>query len=417
MARAMFILASLLLSTFTTIVHSQTLTVLHAFSGSPEGAYPYNGLTWDGKGNFYGTTSAGGNKGCTSNEGCGTVFKLARSGSAWVLTTLYRFQGHADGWEPFARVVFGLDGNLYGTTQYGGDPGTFGYGTIFKLTPPAPGCQPSCKWTHTVLYRFSGGSDGANPGVGDLVFDTAGNIYGTTESGGTANSACALGNGTCGVVFVLSPSTTGWSESVIYSFTGGSDGDLPIGGVTFDSHGNLFGTASEGGASGAYGTVFELTPSSSGWQEQTLHSFTGYADGAYSASSLLFDENSQTFYGTTSASLDGGGTVFQLNPSANGWTFETSFLFPFPTDPSGALAEHNGRLYGATPDGGPGFGNVFEMTSNAGTWTAKNLHSFTAQNDGESPEGNVVIDNSGNIYGTTSLAGANSQGVIYELTP
>jgi hypothetical protein len=97
MARAMFILASLLLSTFTTIVHSQTLTVLHAFSGSPEGAYPYNGLTWDGKGNFYGTTSAGGNKGCTSNEGCGTVFKLARSGSAWVLTTLYRFQGHADG--------------------------------------------------------------------------------------------------------------------------------------------------------------------------------------------------------------------------------------------------------------------------------------------------------------------------------
>ncbi|HLZ40757.1 MAG TPA: choice-of-anchor tandem repeat GloVer-containing protein [Candidatus Sulfotelmatobacter sp.] len=396
--------------------YAQTLNVIRAFSG-PDGAFPYSGLTSDGRGNLYGTTSAGGNTGCSSNLGCGTVFKLSRSGAGWSFTTIYQFQGNADGWEPMARVVFGPDGDLYGTTPYGGNEskGTYGYGTVFKLTPPGFG-DSSSEWTHSVLYRFGGGMDGATPGVGDLIFDAAGNIYGTTESGGLVGSSCVISGPRCGVVFELSPSSHGWTEHVIYSFTGGNDGDLPIGGVVFDPGGNLLGTASEGGAVG-YGTVFELMPSGSGWEEKTLHSFTGNGDGGYPAASLSLDRNTRAFYGGTSFALPGGGTVFQLTKSAKGYTFQSDYLFPFPDDPSSVITESGSNLYGTTPDGGSGWGNVFEMIENSGVWEAKIVYNFTGQNDGNSPEGNILVDSNGNVYGTTTLSGEYSDGVIYEIMP
>ena len=407
------------LCTFVVLpIHAQTLTVIHAFTGANDGAFPYSGMTWDGDGNLYGTTTSGGKKGCNSDLGCGTVFRVSRSGLTWVLTTIYRFQGKADGWNPFARVVFGPDGSLYGTTQNGGNQarGTFGFGTVFRLTPPRPGCQAQCEWTHTVLYRFTGGSDGANPGVGDLIFDGDGNIYGTTESGGLVERSCVIAAPGCGVVFELSPAKCGWTEHVLYSFTGGQDGDLPIGGVIFDPKGNLLGTTSEGGAS-SYGTVFQLILSGATWQEKTLHAFSGYRDGAFPAASLFLDRDAQAVYGTTSGSLDGGGTVFQLSPSAKGYAFETDYLFPFPDDPSSAITQSKGNLYGTTPNGGNGWGTVFEMVSNSGVWTVTTLYTFQSHDDGSTPEGNILVDSSGNIYGTTSLAGAYYDGVIYEITP
>ncbi len=399
--------------------NAQTLNVIHSFSGS-DGAYPYAGLTWDEKGNLYGATSAGGNTGCSSNQGCGTVFRLSRSGAGWSLTTIYEFQGHADGWSPMARVVFGPDGNLYGTTYYGGHRGNngYGYGTVFKLTPPSNGSSSS-QWTHIVLYRFTGGSDGGTPGVGDLIFDHAGNLYGTTESGGIAAVSCVIAGPGCGVVFELVPSLNGWTEHVIYRFTGGEDGDLPIGGVVFDAKGNLLGTASEGIG---YGTVFELTPDGSSWHETTLHIFSGYSDGGYPAAGLCLDSNSGIFYGTTSSSLVNGvgATVFQVTPSPAGYSFQTDYLLPFPSDPESALTLTNGNLYGTTPDGGVGEqaeGNVFELSQTSGFWTGS-FYNFSGSNlTPYSPFGSLLVARNGVLYGTTQLGGGYSDGVIFELSP
>ncbi len=349
------------------------------------------------------------------------MFKLSRSGSEWVLTTIYEFQGVTDGAEPNARVLFGPDGSLYGTTEYGGhessNTGT-GFGTVFKLTPPAHACgSNSCTWTETVLYRFTGGSDGANPGPGDLAFDQAGNVYGTTEAGGIADPACFWGSLGCGVVFELTPSGDDWSETVVYSFTGGNDGDTPNAGVVFDQHGNLYGTDDNNGAY-LYGTVYQLMPSGSGWTENTLHAFSGLNDGAFPAG-LIFD-GAGGLYGLAEGSptLPYGGVAFELTPSGSGWTFGVLSELPNYYTPFDAPTLHNGNLYGSTFTGGAdGFGSVFELRSGAGGWTFLSLYSFMAQNDGADPVGSVLVDASGNIYGTTITGGLYSDGVVFQITP
>jgi len=245
---------SILLALAAIPTQAQTFKVIESFSGR-NGAQPYAGLTPDGAGNFYGTTLAGGNMGCNSRLGCGTVFELSATSGSWTFTKLYNFTGGTDGWYPNAPVVIGPDGALYGTTEYGGYASSKqGYGTVFKLTPPATDCGISCPWTHTILYTFTDASDGAYPGTGPLTFDSAGNIYGTTEGGGLRRAPCSFEVGRCGVVYKLTPSGDSWTESVLYSFTGGLDGYLPVGSVTFDKHGNILGTTSEGGAY-IYGTV------------------------------------------------------------------------------------------------------------------------------------------------------------------
>lgn len=398
--------------------YAQTFTVLHQFSG-PDGANPDAGLTADQAGNFYGTTSSGGNNGCQS-YGCGTVFKLSRSGSGWVLNTIYIFQGNSDGAVPIARVVFGPDGALYGTTLYGGDMqgSQDGYGTVFKLTPPATVCKTvSCPWTHTVLYQFNGTSDGANPGSGDLVFDSAGNIYGTTQTGGVVQSSCFMPNQGCGVVFKLTPSSGSYTESVLYSFTSGAGGNTPMGGVIFDPQGNLYGTAYAGGSSN-YGTVFELTPSSSGWNETVLHSMNGFDDGEYPAASLISD-SAGNLYGTVSANVSDyhDGVVFELAGSGNGWTFNTLYLFPHPAGLLAPVTLFNGNLYSTTVGGGAdSFGSAFELVSGSGGWTPSTLYSFTSNNDGSHPVSGVLLDSSGNVYGTAMDAGENSDGTVWEIT-
>ena len=255
---------------------AQTLSILHTFTGGGDGGEPYAGLTIDQAGNLYGTTSTGG-------AGYGTVFKLSHVGTGWILSTLYTFEGGNDGATPQARVVFGPDGTLYGTTSYGGA----GYGAVFSLRPPGQPCRSTnCPWTETVLYRFTGTVDGAIPGYGDLAFDAAGNIYGTTMGGGANCSPYYH----CGVVFKLSRSGGSWTESVLYSFSpSGNDGLIPDSGVVLGSAGNLYGTTVLGGVDGG-GVVFQLTQSGSAWTETVLHSFGGSNDGDGPVGGLIMDQ-------------------------------------------------------------------------------------------------------------------------------
>jgi uncharacterized repeat protein (TIGR03803 family) len=220
----------------TPAAQGQTLNVLHAFSGGADGQFPNAGLSMDRAGNFYGTTLTGG----THNQGA--VFKLTHRNLTWTLTPLHGFMGGSDGQNPDSRVILGPDGRLYGTTPFGGNSacGGRGCGIVYSLSPPATFCRvASCQWPETVVYRFTGLGDGATPQSGDLIFDQSGNIYGTA-SGGGANGA--------GVVYKLTKSNGRWTESVLYSFTGGSDGGAPWGGVIFDNTGNLYGTTGGGGS-------------------------------------------------------------------------------------------------------------------------------------------------------------------------
>ena len=233
------------------IAQAQTYTVLHSFTNSTDGANPTAGVTIDRAGNLYGTTSHGG-------IGHGTVYKLQRRGSSWTLNPLYSFAGGADGASPTARVIFGPNNLLYGTTAYGGNQNA---GTVFRLAPSPKACsRATCAWTETLLYVFSGAADGASPGYGDLVFDQAGNLYGTTYSGGESSE---------GVAFELIPANGMWTENSIYAFSG-SNGSGPLSGVVFDGAGNLYGTTYQGGRYGE-GTIFQLAYSM-GWTESVLHS-------------------------------------------------------------------------------------------------------------------------------------------------
>jgi len=266
----------------------------------PDGLLPEDSLTFDQAGNIYGTTTAGGNYEGGCDGGCGVVFKLApNSNGGWTDTTPYSFcslPNCADGYAPSSGVTFDTAGNLYGTTPAGG---ASGQGIVFELTPNADG-----SWTQTVLYNFTGGKDGGSPS-GNLIFDAAGNLYGSASTGGT------YGGGT---LFELSRKTNGvWRPKMLHEFTGGKDGSAPSWGVTFDKVGNLYGTANGGGA-GGYGVVFKMTPTAKGgWNFQVLYAFTDNP-GASPLSTLVFDA-SGNLYGTTYG--DGSktfGSVFEIIP-------------------------------------------------------------------------------------------------------
>jgi uncharacterized repeat protein (TIGR03803 family) len=278
------------------IAQAQTFTVLHYFAGGEDGAEPVAGLTPDGTGGFYGTTTGGA-------DSTGTVFQLRHTGGNWVVKTLVSGLDRPEG-----RVVSGPHGNLYGTTS-GAQcySGYFYCGGVYSLRQACS--NANCPWLVSNLYQFGGLGDGANPGKVDPVFDQAGNLYGTTFGGG------ASGNG---VVFKLTPPVDGgpgeWTETPIYSFTGGSDGRFPQSGVIFDSPGNLYGTTQNGGAYDA-GTVFKLSPSGSGWVIQTLYTFQGGNDGQFPVGGLIFDGFGNLYGTTTGAGVAEGGTVFELRPA------------------------------------------------------------------------------------------------------
>jgi len=394
---------------------AQTFTVLHSFTCCEEGYLPFAGVTMDRAGNLYGTTMFGGDR----SQCCGTVFKLTHK----VLTKLSSLEG-SYGDAPVARVIFGPDGSLYGTSLYGGsrdycDSGD-GCGTVFRVSPPPTPCKTAVcgGWNTTRLYTFTGASDGGEPGYGDVVFDGAGNLYGTTITGGVGN--CNSPSETCGVVYKLTPSNGGWTESVLYSFKGGSDGGNPYAGVIFDAAGNLYGTTALGGQYGN-GTVYQLTPSGSGWVENILYAFHGGDDGVNPTGGLIFDQ-SGNLYGTTSAGgPGGGGTVFMLKPSNGNWTFSVAASFtgsgsaPGPSD--SLIMDAAGDLYGTTAsDGAYLTGSVFKLTPSHGGWTETDLYSFTCDT-GCYPHGSVLLDAKGNLYGTAELGGAGSGGIVWEIAP
>src|ERR1017187_10338672 len=274
--------------------------VLHNFSGIPDGASPMAGLIWDAAGNLYGTTVWGGTS-PSCGGGCGTVFELTpAAGGGWTEKVLWSFGNGTDGVSPVAGMVFDAAGNLYGTTLYGG---TTGFGTVFELTPAADGT-----WAEKVLYSFGNGTDGSIPDSG-LIFDADGNLYGTTTQGGTFNQT--------GTVFELTPAAGGiGTEKVLHSFGNGTDGTYPEGGLIFDAAGNLYGTTWGGGAQGNGGTVFELTTAAGGtWPERGLHNFGSGADGAHPGAGLVFDAAGNLYGTTRGGGTYGGGTVFELTPA------------------------------------------------------------------------------------------------------
>lgn len=389
-------------------VQAQSFKVIHTFTGGQDGGLPYAGVTMDRGGNLYGTAGFGG-------KGFGTVFKLALKGSNWVFTPLYSFQGGSDGAYPSARVIFGPDGTLYGTTYAGGS----GYGTVFNLRPQPRACTTAlCPWTETVLYRFTGGTDGAYPG-GDLLLDLSGTIYGTTSSGG------AYGQGT---IFSLKLAQGSWAESVLYSFTGGTDGGHPGGGVIFDQAGNLYGVASSGGASSCgflgedsdCGTVFQLTPSGSGWMENTILDFSTCCVTS-PVGGLVFDTFGN-LYGVSFSSPNPlgdkfvPGSVYEIQNSNGNWIQVFDGDVGGVNLPAGVTMDAAGNLYGVGDDDGYGFtdGLVYELSPSNG-WTGSTLYIFSGGSDGGSPGGTVLLDANGKLYGTASAGGV-GYGVVWEIT-
>jgi uncharacterized repeat protein (TIGR03803 family) len=325
---------------------AQTETIVHTFSGQPDGQGPFDSLIVDASGNLYGTASGGG------SHGGGIVFELTPNGAGgWTETTLYNFSSSPVGaaYEPWAGLVFDSAGNLYGTTYYGG---TYGYGTVFELR------QVGRQWNEKVLHSFnSNGKDGTYP-RSNLTFDSAGNLYGTTPTGGSSGG---------GTVFQLVPKTGGgWSERVICSFNLKGDVNPNATPVVFDSSGNLYGAVDVGGTS-SDGFIYELAPQSNGdWKEETLFNFD-YNNGASPTSNLLIDSS--------------------------------------------------GNLYGTALEGGTGSdGIVFELSrGKKGVWTQTILTDFSinATPDIGYPVGNIVFDSAGNLYGSTDEGGPNNDGTVF----
>lgn len=392
------------------------------------GWQPFSGVTRDAAGNLYGTTGG-------SGIDAGTVYELKRFNGSWILKTLFSFNPLSSpsdvvGWWPWSGVIFGPDGALYGTTLGGGvGGGSNGYGIVYRLSPPATVCRNvQCPWTETVLYEFQGGSDGSGPALGNVVFDRSGNLYGTTSGGGTHDA---------GTVYKLTPSNGSWTETLLYSFAGGSDGGEPYSALIFDAAGNLYGTTVIGGGTGCggngCGTVFELSPSGSGWTERILYTFQGATDGQHPYGGLVVDQSGNLFGSTNQGGSAGGGTIFELSPSGGSWSFSLlqslgpdSFGLGGPLD--SLFMDATGSLYGTTEgDGSDGVGTVFKLTPHNGSWTYSLLYSFSnggfGDPNGEQPVGGPIVDAMGNVYGTTAEGGTQSCGfeiqcgVIWEITP
>ena len=380
---------------------------VYNFTGGADGEYP-NAATMDRGGNLYGTTAGY----CYPNCNSGTAFKLSNRGSGWLFNVLYEFSGFA------AARTLGPEGALYGWAGQG--KGCSGNGCVFNLKPPAtPPRSPFDPWIETVLSPLE--LDTSYRVYGDVVFDQGGNIYGSTYDGGDY----ALGS-----IYKLTRSSGGWIKTVLYSFSGGSDGNYPSP-VIFDKSGNLYGTTQAGGT-GGFGTVFQLSPSGGGWTRKTLYNFEDGHDGGWPFAGLTMDE-SGNLYGATSFGDNFGATVFKLTPSGGDWTFSViwTLINNGWTGPVDRLVmDAAGSLYGATtngcgdrksrPDGGcdlPQFyyGEVFKLTPSEAGWKCTPLHTFNGS-DGFSPR-NLTLDANGNLYGTTAYGGAYNVGTIFEITP
>ncbi|MBZ5600047.1 MAG: hypothetical protein LAN83_17190 [Acidobacteriia bacterium] len=361
---------------------AQTYTVLHSFAGPPDGIAPFAGVTRDAAGNLYGNTADGGmtGKNC-QGYGCGMIFKLDQAGTE---TVLYTFTGGADGGAPFGSLIRDAAGNLYGTTSLSSS-----FGAVFKLDSAS---------TYTVLYSFTGGADGAEPDEG-LIRDAAGNLYGVTFGGG--DLICS-----CGVVFKLDSAGT---ETVLHSFTGGSDGEGPLGRLLRDGSGNLYGTTGFGGTYSG-GTIFKLDPTGT---ETVLHSFNPATEGHEPAGTLVRDAAGNLYGVTLTGPVHIYGMVYKLD-TAGTLTILHSFSGKRDgeTPEGGLLRSASGTLYGTTVSGGSHMmGTIFKLTP-AGKFTL--LYTFTGGSDGGHPAAALIPDAAGNLY-STAVYGGYGFGVVFKI--
>ena len=341
------------------------------------------------------------------------IIGLALYANAQTETILYNFGAFPDGSQPQASVVADASGNLYGTTGFGGASGV---GMVFKLTHTTDG------WQKSALWNFTGGKDGAQPC--GLVFDGAGNLYGATSNGGAYN---------LGVVYKLSPTASGtWRQTVIHTFAPAQGAATPPiswypSTLVIDGAGNLYGTTLYGGSHRYGGTVYKLSPKATGgYAMAVLYQFTGGSDGQYPATRSLTLDSQGHLYGTTnSGGPFGAGVVFKLTPTPSGaWTQSIVYAFTGQKDgaaPNGGLIfDKAGNLYGTTSAGGstkcyPGCGVVFRLSPTAsGTWIQRQLYVFEQQ---EAPYGGLIADPAGSLYGTTTGGGANGFGTVFKLSP
>jgi uncharacterized repeat protein (TIGR03803 family) len=404
------LLVTVLLSLLTSFqpAQAQTLTIIHSFTGGADGGQPFGSLTHDKAGNLYGNTNHGGveNLNCDLNgTGCGTVFALTPSTAGWSFDVIYSFGGYpVDGGSPVTgAMVFDKQGNLYGTTMLGGTVSceeTQGCGTVFKLSPSQTG------WTETLLWNFSNAAQDVFWPRSGVVIGKDGNLYGTAFDGGPYFN---------GGVFEVMPSG---SQNVLYNFSGGANGAGPYGGLVFDKKGNLYGTT-EAYGSGCCGTVFKIAADGT---ETVLHSFVGGADGDTPLAGLIFDKHGN-LYGTTRAgggTICGGtgcGTVFQLAPDGTETILHAFDSSDGAAPSAGVILDAKGNLYGTTAYGGDhNSGTVFELTPSAGGWTERVLHHFNQFDgaDGALPQGSLFLWRR-ILYGTTQYGGIYDQGTVFQL--
>jgi uncharacterized repeat protein (TIGR03803 family) len=406
--------------TCATSALAQTYKVLHNFGASGDGAVPSAGLVFDSNGNLYGTTQNGGYENDCFPGGCGTVFELTPSaGGSWAEKVLYAFQGcfYGDGGTPIAPVVIDRRGNLYGTAGVWGLDCYYPGGVVFELKP-----NPNGSWNEFIIFNFYTSRYVSCP-CSAVTFDSVGHLFGTADGQAYFPD---------GGVFELEPvSSFNWRQLLPHTFLGGSDGSGGNGPIVFDTAGNLYSTTEEGGTN-LLGDVFKLMPSGStfGWPETVLYSFRGGTDGAYPTGGVVFDA-AGNLYGTSGGGVYGNGTVFKLTSNPDGsWSESVLYSFQGGSDashPNSTVTfDAEGNLYGTAGGGAHGHGAVFKLTRSGDQWTESVVYSFTGGLDGDTPSGGVILDNGGNLYGTTQYGGAYPNchdgppfcgGVAYEITP
>jgi uncharacterized repeat protein (TIGR03803 family) len=404
-ATALSVIVLALLMLPAQAAHAQEFSVLHTFTGGLDGADPTTGVTLTATGTLYGTTSAGG------TYGYGTVFKLGYRGSGWNFSPIYEFGALPDGQTPFGGITV-ENGQLYGTTSAGG---THGDGTVYKLQPPPTPCKTViCYYDETILHSFQG-LDGRVPAYVTPLFDPSGNIYGTTAYGGADD---------LGTAWELTPSNGGgYTENVINIFTG-YNGLEPSTSLIIDSSGNLYSTAPD--VLEGNGLVFELSPLNGGWTENILFFFDSSQNGElHYANNVVMDPSGNLYGALTYGGPGGQGTVYELTPAGGGWNFSLLWAFPNGTggcsNPFAGVTLQGGNLYGVCQFGAEAQGEVFELSYSDGMLTLTDLHDFNGT-DGAFPQGNVVFDANGNMYGTTSkggdrsACGGNGCGTVWEIT-
>jgi uncharacterized repeat protein (TIGR03803 family) len=433
--------------------------VLYSFQGGTnDGSYPYGSVIFDKQGNLYGVLQDFGGDSCAPLGGeCGAVYRLsppAQKGGSWTETLLYEFQGKGanDGESPNSGLIMDKLGNLYGLTAYGGTGNCLllglaaGCGTVYEISPPK---QKGGAWTETILYSFPSATQGYVP-IGDLVFDSAGNLYGSTLFGGTKGTTCDPDyGGQCGVVFEISPPKKkggAWTQKVLHNFAGiasgkqNGDGAEPNGGLVLDKQGEIYGTSYYGGyncphnSNQGCGTVFKLVPptkQAGAWTQKALHIFKDAPDGGGPAAGVVFDRKGN-LYGTTIGGGGGNppsGTAFELILGANGsWTERIRHSFQEGNDGgqprSSPIFDSTGNLYGTALGGQSNRGVVFRLTptKHGNAWALRVLYNLGGSPDAAYPEAALVIDASGNLYSTTAGGGTGSCGyggcgTVFEVMP